>query len=90
MSLAEPRSCSVSGRRARSKATNRGATAIQPSTYKFGRGKMTTCNTAEMTASSQALLSMARIAKKGYQARRTADGTALSRPATNSIISSLT
>jgi len=66
-SFTAPRSCSRSGRRARSKATSNGATAIQESTYKFGRGKIKTCNTAEAMASSQALLSIPCMNEKGYQ-----------------------
>ena len=66
-SFTAPSNCSLSGRRDRSNATSNGATAIQLSTYKFGRGKIKTCNTADAMASSHALLSIPRMNEKGYQ-----------------------
>ena len=48
----------ASASRARSSAYISGASAIQHSQYKFGRGKIRTCSSPEATASSQALLWM--------------------------------
>jgi hypothetical protein len=79
----------VSGRRARSNATSKGATAIQESTYKFGRGKIMICNTAEAMASRHALLSIRRMNEKGYQ-EIVACRAASRRRATNSTSSLLT
>src|SRR5436305_5442462 len=78
-SFTAPSSCSVSGRRARSNATSKGATAIQDSTYEFGRGKIMTCNTAEAMASRHALLSIPRMNEKEYQGTGIEVGIALSR-----------
>ncbi len=72
-----PFNCSLSGRRARNNATSNGATAIQLSTYKFGSGKIKTCNTVEAMASSHALLSIPRMNQKGYQGTGIVEGIAL-------------
>jgi hypothetical protein len=50
-----PSNCRVSGTRARKIATSSGATAIQDSPYIPGSGKITTCRTADTSASPQAL-----------------------------------
>src|SRR5690242_728202 len=67
VSFTAPSSCNISGLRARKRAMRSGATAIQLSRYRFGNGKISTCNIAETIASSHALRSIRRIVREEYQ-----------------------